>query len=132
MHRASASSPPARLRFAIKHYPLHSILSALSDYNVSYTLDMTAARLRKKTGRHVSPSTISSWLHEYQRHCTYRRLRAAGLERFPPEQTIRSIKLYNRQIYAYAYHRPKLNFIRAGTLDEKRIGDTRLATVSDQ
>jgi hypothetical protein len=35
------------------------------------------------------------------------RLRADGPKRFPPEQTIRSIKLYRRQVYGYAYHRPK-------------------------
>lgn len=41
--------------------------------------EMTATRLRKKTGRHVSPSTITSWLHEHRQRCMYRRLRADGL-----------------------------------------------------
>jgi hypothetical protein len=31
---------------------------------------------------------------------------------YPPEQTIRSIKLYHRQVYAYAYHRSKLTLLR--------------------
>ena len=31
---------------------------------------------------------------------------------YPPEQTIRSIKLYHRQIYAFAYHRSKLALLR--------------------
>src|SRR5262249_41623346 len=42
-----------------------------------------------------------------------------------------SIKLYHRQIYGYAYHRPKLDFLRAGTLDDKRSGDTHLAPIAD-
>jgi transposase-like protein len=114
-----------------KTYPLRMILSALTDYNLGYTLEQTAARLKKKTGRHVSSSTITSWLREYHPHCTYRRLRADGLKWFPAEQTIRSIKLHHRQVYSYAYHRPKLDFLRAGSLDDKRAGDTHFAPLAD-
>src|SRR4030088_2420624 len=67
-----------------KTYPLRMILSALTDYDTGYTLDETAARLQKKANRHVSPSTITSWLDEYKQHCSYRRLRRAGLAQFPP------------------------------------------------
>src|SRR5262249_24751200 len=97
-----------------KTYPLRTILSALAHYDLGYTLDDTAARLRKKTGPNVSPSTIAAWLHEYRQHCTYRRLRADGQRRYAPEQIIRSIKLYHRQVYGFAYHRPKLEFVRDG------------------
>ena len=107
------------------------ILSALTDYNLGYTLEETATRLQKKAHRRVSPSTITSWLDEYKQHCSYRRLRAAGLRRFPANQTIRSIKLYHRQVYGYAYHRPKLDFVRAGTLDDKRSGDRRFTALAD-
>jgi transposase-like protein len=120
---------PAALRN--KTYPLRTIVAALSDYNLGYSVEATAARMRKKSGRHVSPSTITSWLREYGPHCTYRRLRADGVSRFSPEQTIRSIKLYHRQIYGFAYHRPKLEFIRAGTLDDKRWRDTKFAPVAE-
>jgi transposase-like protein len=114
-----------------KTYPLRMILSALTDYNLGYTLEQTAARLKKKTGRHVSSSTITSWLREYHPHCTCRRVRADGLKWFPAEQTIRSIKLHHRQVYSYAYHRPKLDFLRAGSLDDKRAGDTHFAPLAD-
>ena len=107
------------------------ILSALSDYDLGFTLEETAARLKKKTNRNVSPSTIAAWLREYKRHCSYRRLRAQGLSRFPAAQTIRTIKLYHRQVYSYAYHRPKLEFLRTGALDDKRKGDTRFAPLAD-
>src|SRR5207302_10634880 len=49
-----------------KTYPLRMILSALTDYNTGYSLEETAARLQKKTHRHVSPSTIMTWLDEYK------------------------------------------------------------------
>src|ERR1700730_5519685 len=119
---------PAALRN--KTYPLRMVLDALSTYNLGYSLHHTAARLKKKTNRSVSPSTITTWLDEYKQHCTYRRLRATGLTRFPAQQTIRSIKLYHRQVYGYAYHRPKLEFVRDGTLDEKRRGDRRFAPLA--
>jgi hypothetical protein len=127
--QARVHGRPASLRN--KTYPLRTIISALSDYDLGYSVEMTAARLRKRTGRHVSPATVASWLHEYRQHCTYRRIRAHGLRRFAPEQTIRSIKLYHRQVYAYAYHRPKLEFVRNGTLDDKRSGAIHFAPVGD-
>jgi transposase-like protein len=81
---------PAALRN--RTYPLRMILSALTDYDIGYTLEETAARLKKKTRRTVSPATIAAWLQQYKQHCSYRRLRAKGLARFPANQTIRSIK----------------------------------------
>jgi transposase-like protein len=120
---------PAALRN--NTYPLRMILDALTTYDLGYSLTHTAERLKKKTNRSVSSSTITAWLQQYKQHCTYRRLRADGLARFPAEQTIRSIKLYHRQIYGYAYHRPKLEFLRHGTLDDKRRGDPRFARLAD-
>ena len=100
-------------------YPLRFILSALSDYHLGYSLEETATRLAKKTKRRISPSTIGNWLGEYHAYCSYRRLRAVGKSRFPAAQTIRTIKLYHRQVYGYAYHRPKLTLLRDGLLDSK-------------
>src|SRR6202049_545884 len=61
---------PAALRN--KTYPLRMILTALTDYDLGYTLEATAARLQKKTHRRVSASTISAWLDEYRQYCAYR------------------------------------------------------------
>src|SRR6267154_5003338 len=49
-----------------KTYPLRMILSALTDYDLGYSLDATAERLQKKAHRHVSPTTIMTWLAEYK------------------------------------------------------------------
>jgi transposase-like protein len=126
--RTFTPGPPALHN---KTYPLRMILSALTDYNLGRSLQETAERLKKKTNRRVSPSTITTWLAEYKVHCSYRRHRQEGLKRFPAAQTIRSIKLYHRQVYGYAYHRSKLDFVRRGTLDEKRKGDTSFASLAD-
>src|ERR1700686_2197709 len=87
-----------------KTYPLRMILDALTTYNLGYSLHETGARLKKKTNGSVSPSTITAWLHEYKPYCSYSRLRAEARARFRPEETVRSIKLYHRQIYAFAFH----------------------------
>lgn len=109
---------PAALRG--QTYPLRMVVQALTDYHLGYSLAETAARLKKKTNRTVSPSTITNWLNQYRSYCSYGRLRESGRRLFPPEQTIRSVKLYHRQIYAFGYHQPKLEFVRTGTLDDKR------------
>jgi hypothetical protein len=70
------------------------ILSALKDYDIGFPLEEeTAARLKEKTHRNVSPSAVASRLEQYRRHCSYRRPRAKGLSRFPASQTIRTINL---------------------------------------
>jgi len=118
-----------------KTYPLRMILGALEDYCLGYSMSETAARLKKKTNRTVSPSTISNWLTDYNAHCSYLRLRNHAKTRFHAAQTIRTIKLYHRQIYAFAYHRAKLEMLRAGTLDDKRASSetstTRFADLAD-
>ncbi len=97
---------PAALRN--KTYPIRTVLQALTLYDLGYSLTGTAKRLKTKTGRRVSPSTIATWIGAHKEHTTFRRLRADAKAIYPPAQTIRSIKLYHRQIYAFAYHRSKL------------------------
>ena len=101
---------PAALRN--KTYPIRLVLQALTLYDLGYSLSETAKRLKSKSGRAVSPSTIATWIGSHKEHTTFRRLRAEATTIYPPEQTIRSIKLYHRQVYAYAYHRSKLTLSR--------------------
>ena len=101
---------PAALRN--KTYPIRLVLQALTLYNLGYSLNETAKRLKSNSGRAISPSTIATWIGAHKEHTTFRRLRAEATTIYPPAQTIRSIKLYHRQIYAYAYHRSKLTLMR--------------------
>src|SRR5205823_3625184 len=72
---------PGPERMRNKTYPLRVIVTALSDYNLGYTLHEVAARLKRK----VSPSTVTTWLREYK-DCSYGRLRARGVALFPAAQ----------------------------------------------
>jgi transposase-like protein len=60
---------PAALRN--KTYPLRMILSALTDYDTGHTLQETAGRLKKKTNRSVSPSTIATEPHNHLAEVKY-------------------------------------------------------------
>src|SRR6516164_1653783 len=51
---------PAALRN--KTYPIRLVLKALTLYNLGYSLNETAKRLKSKSGRTVSPSTIATWI----------------------------------------------------------------------
>ena len=96
------------------------ILDAITLYGRGYSLAETSKRISSRYGHSVNPSTVSRWLNQHPRATTYARLRARGKELFTPTTAIRSIKLYHRQVYEFAYHRAKLAFLRDGTLDDKR------------
>jgi transposase-like protein len=114
-----------------KMYPQREILDAISTYNLGYSLAETAAKLSHRYGHKLSSSSLSRWINLYPDLSTYHRLRHEGRSLFNPPQTIRTHKLYHRQVYAYACHRPKLTLLRRGILDQKRRGDTRFAGLAD-
>jgi PD-(D/E)XK nuclease superfamily protein len=122
---------PGPLAIRQKVYPLHEILDAISTYNRGYTLEETSRRLSSRYGHAIHPATISRWLAEHPRLTTYQRLRDRGLALFTPPQLIRTVKLYHRQVYEFAAHRAKAAFIREGTLDDRRRGNTRFAPIAD-
>jgi transposase-like protein len=103
---------PAPQALRNKTYPLRIILDALTTYSLGYSHAETRRRIKATTGRAISDSTLSAWIAEHDDVMSYRRLRDLGRGYFPPEQAIRSIKLYHRQVYRYAFHRPKLEFLR--------------------
>ncbi|MGP0082853.1 MAG: PD-(D/E)XK nuclease family protein [Steroidobacteraceae bacterium] len=107
------------------------MLDAITQYDLGSSLDETADKVRARGGHRAARSTIATWLSAHRSLITYARLRARGRRLCPPQQTIRAIKLYHRQVYRYAYHRPKLALAQDGTLDDKRIGDTKFAKVAD-
>jgi hypothetical protein len=91
-----------------KTYPLRLILDGVTLYNLGYSLTQTVAKLKSRYGSRVPPSTLAAWNAEHRELATYARLREEGRRLTPPAQTIRTVKLYHRQVYEYAYHRPKI------------------------
>ena len=91
----------------------------------------SAAACPRVHGHAISPATISRWLSAHPGLTTYRRLRAEGRRLFAPPQLIRIVKLYHAQVYEFGCHRAKLAFLRVGTLDDRRTGDTKFAPLAD-
>jgi ATP-dependent exoDNAse (exonuclease V) beta subunit len=103
---------PAPPELRAKTYPLRVILDGVTLYNLGYTLTETSTKLKTRTGYRVPSSTLAAWISEHRDLTTYARLREEGRALFKPAQAIRSTKLYHRQVYEYAYHQPKLAFLR--------------------
>jgi transposase-like protein len=101
---------PAELRY--KTYPLRIILDGVTYYNLGYSLSEAAAKVKSRHGYKIAPSTLASWMDEHHDLTSYARLRDQARAKFPPNQTIRSRKLYHRQVYSFAYHQPKLALLR--------------------
>jgi transposase-like protein len=96
--RVFTPAPPA-LRY--KTHPLRLILDGVTFYNLGYSLDDAAQKLKDKHGYNVPPSTLASWMAEHRDLTTYRRLRPHRPTNISPAQTIRRSKLYHRQVYSF-------------------------------
>src|SRR5579862_590485 len=107
--RVFTPAPPA-LRY--KSYPLRLILDGVTLYNLGYSLPAATQKLKEKHGYKISPSTLASWMKEHRELITYHRMRPRLPLKLKPAQTIRSTKLYHRQVYSFAYHRQKLAMMR--------------------
>jgi hypothetical protein len=103
---------PAPPELRAKTYPLRVILDAVSLYNLGYTLSEASAKLKTKSGYRVPPSTLAAWIAEHRELTIFARLREHGRALFKPSHAVRTTKLYHRQVYEYAYHQPKLVFLR--------------------
>ena len=112
-------------------YPPSVIIDALTTYNLGYPLSETARRLRGR-GYSVSSSSLSRWLATYGSFATYQRLRSRGLALFPPHKTLCTIKLYHRQVYEYAFHRPKLAFLLGAGKSQEGLARSNLRTRARQ
>lgn len=104
---------PAPPELRHKTYPLRVILDALTLYNLGYSLAETAAKLKARAGQRIPTSTLAAWVEEHRALTTYARRRDDGRKHAPPARAIRTVKLYHRQVYEYAYHRPKLAMLAA-------------------
>jgi transposase-like protein len=108
---------PSELRY--KSYPLRLILDGVTLYNLGYSATDATKKLKQKHGYAVAPKTLESWMAEHKELTTYRRLRGSSPIKLTPAQTVRPTKLYHRQVYSFAYHRPKLALLRADPRHQK-------------
>ncbi|MEK6887713.1 MAG: hypothetical protein AABX14_02080 [Candidatus Aenigmatarchaeota archaeon] len=94
-----------------KTFPLRMIIDGMSSYNMGYTLEESCGFLKENYGMDVQPQTLSAWLEEFSKLCTYSRMREFGKKLYTPNQIIQSVTLYHRQVYRYRYHRAKAELV---------------------
>ncbi|MBI4174641.1 MAG: hypothetical protein HY517_03275 [Candidatus Aenigmarchaeota archaeon] len=90
-----------------KTFPLKMIIDGMSSYNMGYTLEESCGFLKESYGMDVQTQTLSNWLDEFSKLCTYSRMREFGKKLYTPNQIIQSVTLFHRQVYRYRYHRAK-------------------------
>jgi hypothetical protein len=47
-------------------YPLHVVLDAITLYDLGYSLEQTAEKIRSRFGRRAGRSTIAAWLADHR------------------------------------------------------------------
>ena len=94
-----------------KQFPLAVIFDGLNFYNTGFTLEQSCHFLKEKYGMEVKSSTLSGWVKEFEPLCRYSRMREYGLKLFSPNQVIKSVRLYHRQVFDFLYHQAKIALI---------------------
>ncbi len=94
-----------------KHFPLRVVIEGMNFYNLGFTLEETRKILKSKFGIAPEPSTLSDWMREYEKLCTYSRLRPYAIKLCKPRETVETVTMAHRQLYRFRYHRPKLHLL---------------------
>lgn len=90
-------------------YPLEIILTAVSKYNLGFSLKQTSEIINKKYKTNIIPKTIHNWVNKY--NFPYQRLREEAMELYTQNNLIFKTPLKHKQVYLFQYHKAKLDLI---------------------
>lgn len=94
--------------FLYKTYSSKVITTALSYYNLGNTLERAAKLTNKRFKVKVSKSSVSQWLKEFSKICTYHKIRQKVMKNYGKEILISKTFEHNGLAYNFKYHKPKL------------------------
>lgn len=92
-----------------KTYPIKVIMYAISIYNLGNSLAQATKIVNKRYKVKVKPSTIHSWIKEFEEICTYRRIRKEALKDYNAKDIIFEKQFIHKQPYDFRYHKAKLD-----------------------
>jgi len=95
-------------KYSHKTYPGRVINTAISLYNLGYTLDECKREGNKRFKVSVGKSTISNWVNEYRRFCSYYRIRDDVVQKYGKEIVVNKVLRHKGLTYRFKYHKPKL------------------------
>ena len=96
-------------KFSGKSFPAKVIISAITLYNIGYSLKECKSELKKRFKVNVGKSAISKWVREYRSILTYSRIRSDVLERYGTDVVVSNEFRHQGLTYKYKYHRAKLD-----------------------
>ena len=94
-----------------KHFPIQTILDAISYYNLGFSLEQVSKVMKEKQNIEVQPSTVATWVEEHKEICAYHRMRTFAVKEFSPYEVVETCTLAHRQLYRFRYHRAKIKYI---------------------
>ena len=90
-------------------YPINIILTAISKYNLGYSLKATSKMLNDKFKTNITEKTIHNWVNKF--NLPYERIRSEIIESYDQNNIIFKKPLQHKQVYLFQYHKAKLNLI---------------------
>jgi len=97
-----------------KSYPSKIIMDSITAYNLGNDLNETSKIIKKKYKIKVPEKTIYSWVKEFDKVCSYFRIRKKALKLFKPKDIIFQKIFRHLQLYKFRFHKAKLEFFADG------------------
>jgi len=94
-----------------KTYSPKVITSAISHYNLGYTLEDAAKLVNRQFKVNVSKSSLHSWIKEFAEICTYRKLRAKVVKKYGEKIICEHSFKHSGLTYNFTYHLPKVEIL---------------------
>lgn len=93
-----------------KSYPAKIVMDSITAYNLGNNLAETSKIIKKKYKVNVPEKTIYSWVKEFDKICSYCRIRNKAVKLFKPKEIIFKKIFRHLQLYKYRYHKAKIEF----------------------
>ncbi len=90
-----------------KTYPAKVVMRAISNYNLGYNLEKSAKLINQRYKIKVPVKTIYSWIREFEKICSFSRIRKKVIKMFSPDKIILKKLFEHQQPYKFLYHKAK-------------------------
>jgi len=94
-----------------KTYSPSIIINAISYYNLGNTLDETVKLINKKYKIKVSKSSVHSWIEEFSKICSYKKIRSHIVQNYNGGIIDAFSFQHCGLTYNFMYHKPKLEML---------------------
>lgn len=97
-----------------KSYPAKIIMDSITAYNLGNNLDVASRIIKKRYNIKVPEKTIYSWVKEFDRICSYYRIRKKAIRLYKPKDIIFTKIFRHLQLYKFRHHKAKIGFFVNG------------------